>query len=263
MKLGISTASFFTKLPTEACFNALREMDVHLTEVFLSSFSEYERGFADALASRLEGTMTVHSVHALSSQFEGELFSQSARVRDDAEQFFRKVCYVGNALGAKYYTFHGPTNLKKSSRAIDVGVYAERFSYLAGIAKSYGMYIALENVHYCCFSTPESFRTMLTACPDLVATVDVKHSLFAGYDPIKFVDAAGDKLVTLHINDVTKDDETALPGKGRFNFEKLLREIARRELDPTVLIEAYPGDYGYNEELRGSYDYIKGIIDNL
>ena len=46
MKLGISTASFFTKVPTESCFAALREMGVDLTEVFFSSYSELEKGFA-------------------------------------------------------------------------------------------------------------------------------------------------------------------------------------------------------------------------
>ncbi len=263
MKLGISTASFFTKVPTESCFAALREMGVDLTEVFFSSYSELEKGFADALGERLTGGLTVHSVHALSNTFEGELFSPSNRVRDDAEAFFRKVCYAGNVLGAKYYTFHGPTNLKKSSAPVDVNAFAERLSYLADIAKTYGLYIAVENVHYCKFSTPELFRALFRACPSVCATVDVKHSLFAGYDPIKFVDAAEDKLVTLHVTDVTKDDETALPGKGRFNFEKLFREIDKRGLSPAVIIEAYARDFRLMDELKASYIYLKNMINDI
>ena len=107
MKTGISTASLFTKVPTENCFSVLSGMGVNTTEVFLSTYSEYEKGFVDALGQRLGDTLKVHSVHALSSQFEGELFSPSNRVRDDAELLFRKICYAGNVLGAKYYTFHG------------------------------------------------------------------------------------------------------------------------------------------------------------
>lgn len=265
MKLGISTASFFTKVPTESCFAALKEMDVHTTEVFLSSFSEYEKGFADALGARLAGLggLSVHSVHALSNTFEGELFSQSQRVKDDAEMFFRKVCYAGNVLGAKYYTFHGPTNLKKSSTQIDVAAYAERFAYLADVARTYGLYIAVENVHYCRFATPEIMRALLKSCPALCATVDVKHSIYAGYDPIRFIDAAEEKLVTLHVTDVGKDDETTLPGRGRFNFEKLFKEIGKRDLDPAVVIEAYPRDFTYPSELKTSYDYLKNIIDAI
>lgn len=263
MKLGISTASFFTKVLTENCFSALRDMNVHTTEVFLSSSSEYEKGFVDALASRLNGDMTVHSVHALSNQFEGELFSQSRRVRDDAEAVFRKICYAGNALGAKYYTFHGPLSLKRSPPSVDVGSIAERFNELADIARTYGVIIALENVHYCRFKTPEIIREVLKNCPDLAATVDVKHSVFAGYDPIKFIDAVEDRLVTLHVTDVDRDENTFIPGRGKFNFEKLFKEIDKRGLDPTVLIEAYPKDYTYNEELADSYKHLKEIIENL
>lgn len=263
MKLGISTASFFTKVPTESCFAALKEMDVHTAEVFLSSFSEYEKGFADALGARLTDDISVHSVHALSNTFEGELFSQSSRVKDDAELLFRKVCYAGNVLGAKYYTFHGPTNLKKSTVQTDVAAFAERFAYLADVARTYGLYIAVENVHYCRFATPEIFRALLRSCPALCATVDVKHSIYAGYDPMRFIDAAEDRLVTLHVTDVNKEEETALPGNGRVNFEKLFKEIDKRELDPAVIIEAYPRDFSFQSELKTSYDYLKNIIVNL
>ena len=261
IKTGISTASLFTKIPTENCFSVLKDIGAETTEVFLSTYSEYEKGFVDALGQRLSGNLNVNSVHSLSSQFEGELFSPSNRVRDDAELLFRKICYAGNVLGAKYYTFHGPLNLKKSSQIIDAGAYAERFSYLADIARTYGLFIAVENVHYCKFATPELFRSLLRACPALCATVDIKHSLFAGYDPIKFIDAAEDRLVTLHVTDVTKEDTTVLPGKGRYDFEKLFRELDKRGLEPAVIIEAYARDFVYLEELKDSYEYLKTLAN--
>ncbi len=263
MKLGISTASFFTKVPTENCFNALREMGVPLTEVFLSSYSEYEKGFVSALKERLTGDLTVHSVHALSSTFEGLLFSQSRRVRDDADQFFHKVCYAGNTLGAKFYTFHGPSALKKSPSMVDVSTFADRFEQLAGIAGTYGLHLAVENVHYCHFSTPDAIRALLKSAPSLWATVDVKHAYYAGYDVMRYVDAAEGKLATLHVADIGKDDSTVLPGMGKLNFEKLLREIDKRKLDPAVIIEVYPSNFTYTEELKNGYKYLKDIIDNL
>ena len=75
MNLGISTASLYTKFATENCFSALRDIGVDTTEVFFSSFSEYEKGFVDALVTRQNG-MKVHSVHAVSNQFEGELLQK-------------------------------------------------------------------------------------------------------------------------------------------------------------------------------------------
>lgn len=263
MKPGISTASFFTKQPTESCFATLHEMGVPLTEVFLSSYTEFEKWYVDALKTRLTDDIKVHSVHALSSTFEGLLFSQSQRVRDDAEQFFRKVCYAGNVLGAKYYTFHGPSNLKKSSPHVDVESYADRFEELAEIARTYGLYIAVENVHYCSFSTPEIMKALLKACPSLCATLDVKHAYYAGFDPLRFLDAVDNRLVTVHATDIGKDEETCLPGDGKLNFERLFREIDKRGLDPAVIIEAYPKDFTYPDELKQSYRYLKDLIDHL
>ena len=43
-------------------------------------------------------------------------------------------------------------------------------------------------------------------------------------DPIKYIDAVEDRLVTVHVTDVTKEETTALPGKGRYDFEKLFKE---------------------------------------
>lgn len=263
MKLGISTASFFAKVPTENCFNTLRELGVPLTEVFLSSYSEYEKGFVDALKERLTDDLTVHSVHALSSTFEGLLFSQSQRVKDDAEHLFRKVCYAGNALGAKYYTFHGPSNLKKSPSMVDVGKFAGRFEELADIASTYGLYIAVENVHYCHFSTPDIMKNLLRSAPSLWMTLDVKHAYFAGYDSIRFIDAADGRLATVHVSDIGKDDATVLPGNGKLNLERLFKEIDKHKLDPAVIIEAYPKDFTYMDELKQGYKYLKDLLDNL
>lgn len=263
MKLGISTASFFTKVPTENCFASLHEMGVPLTEVFLSTYSEYEKGFVDALKERLTDDLSVHSVHALSSTFEGLLFSQSQRVKDDAEQFFHKVCYAGNVLGAKYLTFHGPSNLKKSPSMVDIGKFAERFEELADIAKTYGLFIAVENVHYSHFSTPDAIKTLLKSAPSLWMTLDVKHAYYAGYDPTRFIDSAEERLATVHIADISRDDTTALPGNGKLNLEKFLKEIYKHELDPAVIIEAYPSDFAYMDELKQGYKYLEDIINNL
>ena len=89
MRVGISTASLFNRVPTESAFDVLRQMRVDTTEVFLNTFSEYEKPFADALVAR-KGTINVHSVHALSTQFEPQLFTTNARVQAHAENIFKK-----------------------------------------------------------------------------------------------------------------------------------------------------------------------------
>ena len=259
MKLGISTASFFNRVHTESTFDILRQMRVDTTEVFLNTFSEYEKPFIDALVQR-RGTLYVHSVHCLGTQFEPQLFSANARVRNDAENIFRKVCYAGFALGAKFYTFHGPTRLKKRDYVFDYIKLGNRINQLIDIAQSYGVNLSYENVHWAYGSDPEYFKQLLKQCPRLYTTLDVKQAMQAGQHPVKFLDAMSGHISTLHLCDVDKAGDTALPGRGKMNFEKFFRELEKRNVNVPALVEVYARDYKDLNELKATYDYIADIV---
>lgn len=259
MKLGISTASFFNRVPTESAFDILRQMRVDTTEVFLNTFSEYEKPFVDAIVPR-RGNIDVHSVHCLSTQIEPQLFSGNARVRGDAENLFRKVCYAGYMLGAKFYTFHGPMRLKKRTYTFDYIKLGNRVNQLIDIAQSYGVNLSYENVHWTYASEPEYFKQLLKQCPRLYTTLDVKQAVQAGSDPIKFLDVMGGRISTIHLCDVDKAGNTALPGYGKINFEKFFRELEKRNINVHALIEVYSRDYKDLNELKSSYDYITNLI---
>ena len=216
----------------------------------------------DALAPRAEG-ITVHSVHAPSIQFEGQLFSASKRVRDDAEVLFRRVCYVGNILGAKYYTFHGPINSNLASPQVDIMRYAERMNILCEIARTYGLFVAQENVHYCQITKPDAFKVLLEQCQNLRTTLDVKHAVLSDIEPIKFLDIMQDRLATVHVIDVSKDGNTYIPGQGKFNFEKLFKEITKRKIECVALIEAYRKNFKELTELKNGYNHLKEILNNI
>jgi sugar phosphate isomerase/epimerase len=259
MRLGISTASFFNRVPTESVFDVLRQMRIDTAEVFLNTFSEYEKPYVEALVPRKSG-VAIHSVHALGTQFEPELFNANARVRADAEQIFRKVCYAGFVLGAKYYTFHGPVRLKKLEYKFDYPKLCDRVNRLAEIAQGFGVRLSYENVHWTYASEPEYIREILERCPAVCATLDVKQALQGGGDPLKFLDVMGERLSTIHLCDVNRDNTPAMPGKGRFNFEKFFAELNRRRLHVNMLLEVYPRDYKDLTDLKACYDYLAGLI---
>lgn len=258
MRVGISTSSFFNRIATESTFDTLRNMRVDTTEVFLNTFSEYEKPFIDALVAR-RGNINVHSVHALSTQFEPELFSQNLRVKADAENIFRKVCYAGAVLGAKFYTFHGPARLKKMEYIFDYAKLGERVNQLIDIAQSYGIKLSYENVHWTYCNTPEYFKKLIKYCPNLYATLDIKQAEQGGVDPYKFLDVMEGRLSTIHLCDVTKTG-TALPGKGKFNWEKFFRELDKRSINVHLMIEAYAKDYKELIEVKESYDFISALL---
>ncbi|MFA6765988.1 MAG: sugar phosphate isomerase/epimerase, partial [Clostridia bacterium] len=83
MKIGISTASFFSKEATEDTFQIIEEMGIQTCEVFLTTFMEYEPEFIQQLKEK-KNSVDVYSVHTLNVQFEPELFNIVKRTRDDS-----------------------------------------------------------------------------------------------------------------------------------------------------------------------------------
>lgn len=259
MKLGISTASFFNRVQTESCFDILRQMRVDTTEVFLNTYSEYEKPFIDALISR-RGTINVHSIHALGLQFEPQLFNSNARVRQDAENIFRKVCYAGFLLGAKYYTFHGQIRLKNREYEIDFTKLCDRLNQLTEMAQSYGIKLSYENVHWAYGNNPEFFEKVLSACPNLYATLDVKQALQGGIEPIKFLQVMKERISTFHFCDVTRGSNTALPGQGKFNFEKFFRQIEKYQVSAQAFMEVYSSDYKDMNDIYLAYEFLTNAM---
>lgn len=259
MRVGISTASFFNRIPTESTFDVLRQMRVDTTEVFLNTFSEYEKPFADALVAR-KGTINVHSVHALGTQYEPQLFNANARVRADAENIFKKVCYAGAVLGAKYMTFHGPVRLKDKEYVFDFVKIGDRINQLCEIAQTYGIRLSYENVHWTYFNTPDYFRRLKKQCPTLGATLDVKQAMQSGINAYKFLEVMADRLTTIHLCDYNTKGETKLPGQGKFNFEKLFRALDTLNINVQMFIEVYTKDYRELNELKESYDFLSKML---
>lgn len=69
-------------------------------------------------------------------------------------------------------------------------------------------------------------------------------------------------MSTVHLCDTVKDD-TLLPGKGKFNFEKLFRELDKRNVNVHIFIEVYSKDYKDTNELKDSYDYIRKLLADV
>ena len=257
METGVSTASLFGRYNTEDILPLLDRMGVRLAEVSLSTFSEYEPAFADKLVAQ-KGSLTVHSVHALTTQFEPQLFNMSPRVRADAQAIFRKVLAAGQKLGAKYYTFHGAVRLKAIRYDVNFDTVADTVNRLTDIAAEYGIRLSYENVHWCFFSYPGFFAELKKRCPRLGATLDIKQARQSGIDVYEYLDVMADRLTTVHLCDCV-GVETALPGRGEFDFGRFIGELKRRGVMAPLIVEAYSKDYATTDELAQAYRFIQQL----
>ncbi|MGI6151396.1 MAG: sugar phosphate isomerase/epimerase family protein [Christensenellales bacterium] len=265
MDIGISTASFYSRLQTEDALTAIKGLGADVCEVFLDSYSEYEPEFGALLVERVEDLgLKVVSVHAMSPQFEPQLFSLSLRQRQDARNLFKKVLKQGRLLGAKRLVFHGPARLRGAVRNAQYQRIGPIVSELAEMAGCYGLRLAWENVSWCLFSYPEFVSEIMQhiTCENLGFTLDIKQAVRSGRDPFEFLQAMGGMLCHVHLCDYDlsqPDYGLCLPGKGTFDFGKLFGMLKDAGYEGAAMIEPYSDSYGSFDELGKSLSAMRQL----
>ncbi|MBQ9728535.1 MAG: sugar phosphate isomerase/epimerase [Clostridia bacterium] len=265
MKAGISTASLFLRCNNEDAVSFLNEIKTDTAEVFLTSRSEYGYPFAELLVKN-KGDLLINSVHALTSDFEPQLFSAHPRVRDDATELLDKVLESANTLHAKYYSFHGLVRAKKGERE---GVkdhfdkLIARFSDISERCERAGVTLCLENVEWSTYNRLGVFQTIANEVKTLRGVLDIKQARLSGIPYENYLTEMGEKIAYVHISDIDENGKMCLPGKGVFDFKTLLKRLNDVGFDGALLIEAYAGDYERIEELKNSYAYVKELLGDF
>ena len=261
MIVGISTATFFLKELTEDTFSVIQRCGGQTCEVFLTTYSEYEPEFASLLLQR-KGDLDVYSVHSLNTQFEPQLFNPAPRTRSDAEGVFRKVLAAGKTLGARVYTFHGLSRLKKGAY-FDPAEVGKRMSALGDIAGEYGITLCLENGHWAVFNTPAFYADMKKHAPNCGCVLDIKQARQSGYDWKEYLDVMQNTLKNVHISDADSYGNIAMAGKGVFPFEELITRLNGIGYDGPLMLEQYAKNYDDYREVAQSVEYLKNLVGGL
>ena len=254
MKIGISTASLFLRRNNEDALPLFDSWGVACAEVFLTSFSEYVPSFSRTLAER-KGSVLVHSVHVLNTQFEPQLYAQHPRVRADAFALLEDVMASAELLGAHNYTFHGIARIKRTFRE-DLASSARQTQEIYEACLRHGVRLCYENVEWALCNRPGVFSRLRQDCPGLGAVLDIKQARITGYDWREYLAETGSSLVTVHVSDHDGAGRMCLPGRGEFPFGELFARLADAGFGGAVLIENYARDYAEEEELRGAYEYL-------
>ena len=262
MQVGVSTASLFMRKNNEEALPLLSDLGVECAEVFLTSFSEYGYPFADILKS-VKGDLNVYSVHALNTEFEPQLFSKHPRVKADAYGWAEKVLESAVALGAKHYTFHGTSRVKRASRSgkhDDFPSMIAGFAELSDFCESRGVSLCLENVEWSTYNRLGVFRILANEIPKLRGVLDIKQARISEQPWQSYLDEMGERLSHVHISDVDERGKMCLPGQGLFPFEELVKLLQGVGFDGAILVEVYNKDYKEYAELKKSVDFVKEIL---
>lgn len=262
MKTGVSTASLFLRKNNEEALPLLHNLGVNRAEVFLTSFSEYDPSFAEVLQKE-KGDLCVNSIHVLNTQYEPQLFSAHERVRADAYFWLDKVLQSAKILGASYYTFHGTARVKRASRSgenDDFPSMIKGFESILSACDRYGVSLCLENVEWSTYNRVGVFSKLKEALPTLKTVLDIKQARISKYPYESYLSEMGERLAYLHISDIDERNKICLPGKGRFDFDTLIKRLQDGGFDGTLLVEVYTGDYGAESELKASCEYIDELL---
>ena len=260
METGISTASFFPRLFTEDALSEIGRLGAKKCEVFFASRCEYTEDFGNVLIDRLKNAdgLSVHSVHALTNQFEPELYSLNQRAFKDAMDTFESVCRIAEQIGAHNYTFHGATMLKKAVKySFNYDLITERVNLLCDVAAKYGVTLCYENVHWAYFCNPGFYAEIKDRCPKLGAVLDIKQAMQSEISWKGYLSAMKGRLKTVHLCDYDERGNLCLPGQGKFDFVNLYQELADAGFEGPCIMEVYTKSYSEESELKRAFEFLK------
>lgn len=260
MKGGISTACFYPMETSESLALLLKDGHTHF-ELFFNTYREMRQPYLSRLRAMLEQYGgTIQSVHPFTSGYESMLLFSNYETRfEDSLQFYRAYCKAAKALGAKLVILHGMRCEYHSEEAQNR--YFRRYQTLYRMGQSLGITIAQENVVHNFSQSPSFIRQMREALGDECAfCFDLKQAVRAGVDGDEMLDAMGDRLVHIHLNDNAPGETCLVPGEGRVDFPALLGHAKRNGFDGSVIIEVYRKNFQSPQALRESRERLENWI---
>jgi sugar phosphate isomerase/epimerase len=263
MQAGVSTASLFLRKSNEESLELFNRLGVKTAEVFLTTFSEYGQPFADFLSSK-KGKVFINSVHILNTQFEPQLFAAHPLVKSDAYAWLDKVLTSANALGAPYYTFHGTARVKSASRSgknDNFPTMIKGFEELTEFCEKRGVTLCLENVEWATYNRPGVFSKIADQIPSIRGVLDIKQARLSEHPYEIYLEEMGEKIAYVHLSDLDEFGKLCLPGKGRFDFDTLLKRLRDVGFDGALLIEVYQNDYQEIAELKESLQFLREKVE--
>lgn len=262
MKVGVSTASLFLRKNNEEALPLFNRLGITTAEVFLTTYSEYGKEFAQTLKS-VQGKVEINSVHVLNTQFEPQLFSLHERAKQDAFYWLDKTLQSAKILNAPFYTFHGIARVKKASRSgkfDDFPRIIQAFREISEKCETQGVHLALENVEWSTYNRVGVFSHVQKEVPALYGVLDIKQARISGEPYENYLLEMGERLAYVHVSDIDEHGKMCLALQGNFDFDTLVKRLKDINFHGALLIEAYANDYQKEEELKTACENLKEIL---
>lgn len=258
MKIGVSSSCFYPDIIEES-LRAVGRSGAKTAEIFFNSVCELGGDVLKELCTIKEYYgIQVRSVHPFTSAFEPYmLFSNYDRRTRDSIDFYKKYFNVANVLGAELIVLHGG----KSKKPYSPELYAENYAKLHNAARKEGIFVAHENVNGCLCSDPNYMKKVADLVgDDFKMVLDIKQCRRTGQSEFQFIKLLGNKIAQVHVSDGNMEHDCLAPGEGEYDFGKLFESLKACGYDNTAVIELYRDNFGKEEEIKKSLDFLKRQI---
>lgn len=251
MRIGMSTACFYPQ-PLENILPVIAGLGVRAVEVFFNTESEAEPRFYELLAAQARSLgLDIVSVHPYTSLMEGMLlFSDYTRRTEDGLMQYQRYFECAAALGARYLTFHGERDMGQKDDPARWARKCAVYRRLCALGSACGVTLAQENVAWCRSRDPAFVHALYRDVPELRYTLDIKQAYRSGQNWKTVLDAMGDRLVNVHINDFSAEQSCLLPGAGTMDYADFFSQLRAIGYDGHTIIEVYRSNFHEPAELE-------------
>ena len=136
----------------------------------------------------------------------------------------------------------------------------EVYRRLCGLAASCGVTLAQENVAWCRSRDPAFLSALYRDVPALRYTLDIKQAHRAGRHPREFIDAVGERLVNIHINDFSAEQSCLLPGAGTMDYADFFSRLRAAGYSGHALIEVYRSNFTGPDDLARAVSVLSRFL---
>lgn len=220
-KIGVSTPHAID----EEMFRLYKEAGITHMEVSVDKKKSEALDFDKLLEWSKKYGVELYSFHIPFWPFD-EVDISNPDIAEQSVEYIKGYIDKGTRIGIDKYIIHPSGEpMAESDRRLRLETAKKSLAVLAEYAKEKGAVICVENLPRTCLGR-DSFDMLelLGAHKDLKACFDTNHLL--SQDPIEFIKALGDKIITLHVSDYDfKDERHWLPGEGLLDWQGILNAL--------------------------------------
>ncbi len=260
-RVGISTACYYPQ-DTFLSFCEVLKAEVPIAEVFMNSLAELDKQNLQRYRDEMKAKgVEIISFHPYTSAFESLMFFSEYNLRRcDGIELYKRFFDAAQFLGAKIFVFHGEKASPTFSRDLSddeavIGTYSE----LIETAKNFGLTFTQENVNNHRSQNAKYIKKLSKLVPELRFTFDLKQALRAHEDYSEIINAMGEKLCHIHINDFGKK-ECCLPFDGEVDLFDVKDKLSRIGYCGDYILEVYRASFDTTESLVNSLEKTKQLF---